>query len=132
MLGHKYYACTHLNICEKALALKEKEEQEEPKEESDCNDCYYSMQNCNDISICCEDETALCDNFEPVAKKKEEPKSDAEKFIDSLLETLVLRSKSLEFTDMWAISNTMLGYIDGKKAMIEDVIKIIKDYKEKK
>lgn len=59
-------------------------------------------------------------------------KEDAETFIDNLLETLVLRSKSLEFTDMWAISNTMLGYIDGKKAMIEDVIKIIKDYKEKK
>jgi hypothetical protein len=96
MLGHKYYACANLNICEKALSLKEKEEQEEPKE------------------------------------PKKEPKSDAEKFIDNLLETLVLRSKSLEFTDMWAISNTMLGYVDGKKAMIEDVIKIIKEYKEKK
>lgn len=34
MLGHKYYSCTHLNICEKALALKEKEEQEEAKEKS--------------------------------------------------------------------------------------------------
>lgn len=66
------------------------------------------------------------------ALKKEEPKLDAEAFIDNLLETLVLRSKSLEFTDMWAISNTMLGYVDGKKAMIKDVIKIIKDYKEKK
>ena len=103
MLGHKYYACTHLNICEKALALKEKEEQEEPKEPKK----------------------------EPKEPKKE-PKSDAEKFIDNLLETLVLRSKSLEFTDMWAISNTMLGYVDGKKAMIKDVIKIIEEYKENK
>jgi hypothetical protein len=33
MLGHKYYSCTHLNICEKALALKEKEEQEEAEKE---------------------------------------------------------------------------------------------------
>lgn len=44
----------------------------ERKEELDCNDCYYSMQNCNDRSVCCEDETALCDNFEPVAERKEE------------------------------------------------------------
>ena len=38
----------------------------------DCNDCYYSMQNCNNRSICCEDETALCDNFESVVERKEE------------------------------------------------------------
>lgn len=38
----------------------------------DCNDCYYSMQNCKDKKICCEDETALCDYFEPVAERKEE------------------------------------------------------------
>ena len=25
----------------------------------DCNDCYLSMQNCHDKSICCEDETGL-------------------------------------------------------------------------
>ena len=43
----------------------------ERKEKNDCNDCYYSMQNCNDKSICCEDETALCDNFEPVVERKE-------------------------------------------------------------
>lgn len=42
----------------------------ERKEEYDCNDCYYSMQNCKDRSICCEDETALCDNFEPVVEKE--------------------------------------------------------------
>ena len=29
-----------------------------------CNDCYLSMQNCHDKSICCEDETGLCDWFE--------------------------------------------------------------------
>lgn len=29
-----------------------------------CNDCYLSMQNCHDMSICCEDETGLCDWFE--------------------------------------------------------------------
>ena len=28
-----------------------------------CNDCYLSMQNCYDKSICCEDETGLCDQF---------------------------------------------------------------------
>lgn len=28
-----------------------------------CNDCYLSMQNCHDKSICCEDETGLCDWF---------------------------------------------------------------------
>lgn len=52
--------------------LEEDLKKAERKEEFDCNDCYYSMQNCNDISICCEDETALCDNFEPVAERKEE------------------------------------------------------------
>lgn len=36
-----------------------------------CNDCYYSMQNCHDISICCEDETGLCDFFEELADKGE-------------------------------------------------------------
>ena len=34
-----------------------------------CNDCFYSMQNCNDKSICCEDETDLCDNYEPAITK---------------------------------------------------------------
>ena len=32
----------------------------------DCNDCYLSMQNCHDKSICCEDETGLCDYFEEI------------------------------------------------------------------
>lgn len=32
----------------------------------DCNDCYLSMQNCKDRSICCEDETGLCDWFEEI------------------------------------------------------------------
>ena len=31
-----------------------------------CNDCYLSMQNCHDLSICCEDETGLCDFFEEI------------------------------------------------------------------
>ena len=31
-----------------------------------CNDCYLAMQNCHDLSICCEDETGLCDYFEPM------------------------------------------------------------------
>jgi hypothetical protein len=34
-----------------------------------CNDCYLSMQNCHDISICCEDETGLCDWFEEMPKE---------------------------------------------------------------
>jgi len=34
----------------------------------DCNDCYLSMQNCHDVSICCEDETGLCDWFEPLSE----------------------------------------------------------------
>lgn len=36
-----------------------------------CNDCYLSMQNCHDTSICCEDETGLCDYFEPIADEKD-------------------------------------------------------------
>lgn len=36
-----------------------------------CNDCYLSMQNCHDKSICCEDETGLCDFFEELADKGE-------------------------------------------------------------
>ena len=38
----------------------------------DCNDCYLSMQNCHDKSICCEDETGLCDCFEEIPKEDEE------------------------------------------------------------
>lgn len=37
-----------------------------------CNDCYLSMQNCHDMSICCEDETGLCDWFEEMPKKEGE------------------------------------------------------------
>lgn len=33
-----------------------------------CNDCFFAMQNCHDMAICCEDETALCDWFEPTAE----------------------------------------------------------------
>ena len=36
----------------------------------DCNDCYWSMQNCKDKSICCEDETGLCDWFEPIPEEE--------------------------------------------------------------
>ena len=36
-----------------------------------CNDCYLSMQNCHDRSICCEDETGLCDWFETVEGESE-------------------------------------------------------------
>ena len=38
----------------------------------DCNDCYLSMQNCKDKSICCEDETGLCDWFEPISEEGSE------------------------------------------------------------
>lgn len=34
-----------------------------------CNDCYLSMQNCHDMSICCEMEEYYgdrCDSFEPI------------------------------------------------------------------
>lgn len=34
-----------------------------------CNDCYLSMQNCRDKSICCEDETGLCDYFEEMPRR---------------------------------------------------------------
>lgn len=37
-----------------------------------CNDCYLSMQNCKDKSICCEDETGLCDWFEPIPEEETE------------------------------------------------------------
>jgi hypothetical protein len=41
-----------------------------------CNDCFLSMQNCHDKSICCEDETGLCDYFEEIPKDKEEGEAD--------------------------------------------------------
>lgn len=41
-----------------------------------CNDCFLSMQNCRDKSICCEDETGLCDYFEEIPKAKEEGEAD--------------------------------------------------------
>ena len=37
-----------------------------------CNDCYLSMQNCHDMSICCENETGLCDWFEEIPKDGEQ------------------------------------------------------------
>lgn len=42
------------------------------RKEPTCNDCFYSMQNCNDLSICCEDETGLCDGFVSMVERKEE------------------------------------------------------------
>lgn len=36
-----------------------------------CNDCFLSMQNCQDMSICCEDETGLCDYFEEMREDSE-------------------------------------------------------------
>ena len=36
-----------------------------------CNDCFLSMQNCHDKSICCEDETGLCDYFEETPDREE-------------------------------------------------------------
>lgn len=36
-----------------------------------CNDCFLSMQNCHDMSICCEDETGLCDWFEEIPDGEE-------------------------------------------------------------
>ena len=36
-----------------------------------CNDCFLSMQNCHDMSICCEDETGLCDWFEEMPRGEE-------------------------------------------------------------
>jgi hypothetical protein len=35
-----------------------------------CNDCWFAMQNCHDKSICCEDETGLCDWFETIEDGK--------------------------------------------------------------
>ena len=43
-----------------------------------CNDCFLSMQNCHDKSICCEDETGLCDYFEEIPKAKEEEETDCD------------------------------------------------------
>lgn len=37
-----------------------------------CNDCFLSMQNCYDMSICCEDETGLCDYFEEMDGERKE------------------------------------------------------------
>lgn len=36
-----------------------------------CNDCWLSMQNCHDMSICCESEEGLCYWFEPIEEEKE-------------------------------------------------------------
>lgn len=41
-----------------------------------CNDCYLSMQNCHDMSICCEDETGLCDYFEEIPDMRGERESE--------------------------------------------------------
>ena len=38
-----------------------------------CNDCFLSMQNCHDMSICCEDETGLCDWFEEIKETENSP-----------------------------------------------------------
>ena len=37
-----------------------------------CNDCFLAMQNCHDMSICCEDETGLCDWFEEMDGERKE------------------------------------------------------------
>ena len=37
-----------------------------------CNDCYLCMQNCKDMSTCCEDETGLCDYFEEMEGENDE------------------------------------------------------------
>lgn len=34
-----------------------------------CNDCFLAMANCKDMSICCEDETGLCDWFEEIEEE---------------------------------------------------------------
>ena len=116
---------------------KDEETGEEKLYLNDLIRCKDSKHYWESAKMCTNTGMPLNDYCEPIdscskAEKEEKPKEDAEAFIDNLLETLVLRSKSLEFTDMWAISNIMLGYIDGKKAMIKDVIRIIKEYKEKK
>ena len=41
---------------------------------ADCNKCYLSMQNCHDMSICCESEEYYgerCDQFEPIENMEE-------------------------------------------------------------
>lgn len=46
-----------------------------------CNDCYLSMQNCHDMSICCEDETGLCDNFEEMPQEADHVKTVTTKIV---------------------------------------------------
>ena len=41
-----------------------------------CNDCFFSMQNCHDISIGCEDETGLCDWFEEIGAEGRQDATD--------------------------------------------------------
>ena len=43
----------------------------EEKGYTSCNDCFLSMQNCHDKSICCEDESGLCDWFEEMQRGEE-------------------------------------------------------------
>ena len=42
-----------------------------------CNDCGLAMSNCHDKSICCEDETGLCDWFEEIPKDGERKEQEA-------------------------------------------------------
>ena len=42
---------------------------------TDCSKCYFSMQNCHDMSICCESEEYYgerCDWFEPIEGDKDD------------------------------------------------------------
>lgn len=41
-----------------------------------CNDCFLSMQNCHNMSICCEDETGLCDYFEEMREDEKDERPD--------------------------------------------------------
>ena len=54
-----------------------------------CNDCFLSMQNCHDMSICCEDETGLCDYFEEIdGERKERVRSMDMNWLQKAIETI--------------------------------------------
>ena len=78
-----------------------------------CNDCYLSMQNCHDKSICCEDETGLCDYFEEIPMKGEP--MDRDEFMEIVYETFadepdnVLANGIIEAAD---------AYVEHEKAQL--------------
>lgn len=66
------------------------------------------------------------------ALKKEESKSDAEKFIDSLHETLLLVTGRHSLFDLFNLSEETKQYAKGRETAFKEILEMIEKYKEKK